>query len=84
MITEYQREILALVREKGEATTQDLVDEFGCRTPYQPRKYVGMAVSRMVKSGLLTRIKPGVFKIGPGKKSKHSNIAEGQTELFEI
>lgn len=84
MITEYQREILALVREKGTATTQDLVDEFGCRTPYAPRKYVGMATGRMVAKNLLIRVKPGVFTLGKGRKNNPSTVAEGQTTLFEL
>lgn len=81
MISEYQKEIIAVIRKNGTATTQYLVDKFGCHTPYQPRKYVGMAVSRMVKSGLLKRIKPGVFEIGMGKKSKLSTLDAGQLNL---
>lgn len=35
-----------------------------------------------VNANLLKRVKPGVFEISTGKKSKPSTIAEGQTELF--
>lgn len=38
--------------------------------------------SRMVKSGLLIREKPGVFKVGKGKKTKPATIVENQQTLF--
>ena len=82
-LTPYQTEILAFVSGIGEATSAELVNEFGCRTPYAPNKYVGLALSRMVNAGLLIRVKKGVFTVGPEAKFKPATIAEGQPELFE-
>ena len=44
-------------------------------------KHVGDCLSRMVKSGLLIRVKPGVFITGKGKKSKPPTIDAGQTKI---
>lgn len=82
-LTPYQREILQFVQGKGQATTDDLVERFGGRNPYAPRKYVTLAVGRMVNTNLLKRVKPGVFEVGTGTKSKPSTIPEWQTNLFE-
>ena len=83
-LTTYQKELFTFIKSRGEATSAELVDEFGCRTPYAPNKYVGLALSRMVKNGFLIRVKKGVFKAGTGTKSKPSTIAEGQATLFDI
>jgi hypothetical protein len=34
------------------------------------RKHFSALLSRMVASGLITRIKPGIFKAGPGRPNK--------------
>lgn len=44
-------------------------------------KHVGDCLSRMVKSGLLIRVKPGVFITGNGKKNKPATIDAWQTKL---
>lgn len=45
-------------------------------------KHVGEVLSRMVKQGLLVRIKPGHFQLGKGTKNKPSTIDNNQVNLF--
>lgn len=47
--------------------------------------HVGAVLSRMVKAGLLNRIKPGVFEIGTGKKAKPKEIIKNANQtLLEL
>jgi len=68
----------------GEVTKAQVVEAIGGNYYCHGDKHVGDRLSRMVKSGMLIRVKPGLFKIGSGKKSKLEIVAEGQTKLFEI
>lgn len=45
-------------------------------------KHVGEVLSRMVKSGILIRIKPGFFKLGDGVRKVRNIIAPNQQNLF--
>ena len=84
-MTPEQKEIMAVMQANGgKATKAQLVAALGGNYYCNGDKHVGDRLSRMVKSNLLKRVKPGVFDIGTGKKNKPSTIAEGQTELFEI
>lgn len=68
----------------GTATKAQVVAALGGNYYCHGDKHVGDRLSRMVKSNLLKRIKPGVFEIGSSKKSNPLTIVEGQTQLFEI
>ena len=83
-MTPEQKEIMAFAQKNGgEFTKKQLVDAMGGNYYCHGDKHLGDRLSRMVNARLLERVKPGVFKVGTGKKNKPSNIAEGQTNLFE-
>lgn len=78
-LTENQKTVLNLCHVNGGSVTKKQVCEvirFYCNT----EKHVGDILSRMVKSNLLKRVKPGVFETSSGIKQE-LNI-ENQTELF--
>ena len=84
-MTPDQRDIMNIVNAHGgECTKADIVAKLGGNYYCNGDKHVGDRISRMVKSGLLIRLKPGLYKIGKGKKSNPSTIAEGQTSLFYL
>ena len=66
----------------GEVTKAQVVDAIGGNYYCNGDKHVGDRLSRMVNAGMLIRVKPGLFKIGTGKRSKSEIVAEGQTTLF--
>lgn len=80
-----QKQILEVVREHGQVNLTHLVDEFGHWYYYNEKKHLGALLSNMVKVGLLERIKPGLFKVGPGRKHAVNHALDGdqdQTKLF--
>ena len=82
-MTPEQRTIYEFVRTKGEATKREITaiaDHYYCNG----EKHVGDRLSRMVKAGLLIRVKKGVFKPGLGKKHRPKPVPENQQNLFEI
>lgn len=82
-MTPEQKQIIAIFQANGgEATKTQVVKEIGINYYCNGDKHVGQRLSRMVNAGLLIRVKPGVFKIGKGSKSKPTTIADGQTTLF--
>ena len=82
-MTTEQKQIMAILQANGgEVTKAQVVESIGGNYYCNGDKHVGDRLSRMVKSGMLIRVKPGVFKIGTGKKSKPEIVAEGQTTLF--
>lgn len=81
-LTWKQKKVLSFINEseskqitKKEA--MQLIDDHYCNG----EKHVGETLSRMVKSGLLVRVKKGVFKTGPGKGFMNINI--NQKDLFD-
>ena len=72
-----------VIHQGGSVTKKQVVSAFGRQYYCHGDKHVGDRLSRMVKANLLVRVKPGVFEIGNGKKSKPSTITEGQATLFE-
>ena len=82
-LTEQQRQILKDAQERGGTITKkEIVEMYGRCYFYNGAKHLGDILSRMVKSGLLIREKPGVFKVGKGKKIKPATIVENQSSLF--
>ncbi len=82
-MTPEQKEIMVFViHQGGSVTKKQVVSAFGRQYYCNGEKHVGDRLSRMVKSGLLIRIKPGVFEAGKGKKNKPSNISKEQLSIF--
>lgn len=81
--TPEQKEILNFVRQRGEATKAEICkisDRYFCNGS----KHVGERLSRMVKSGMLIRVKNGVYRLGDGvKKSVVAISDKKQIELFK-
>lgn len=83
-MTPEQKQIIAILQENGgEASNPQVVEAIGGNYYCNGGKRVGDRLSRMVNALMLIRVKPGVFTLGKGKKSKPTTIAEGQTTLFE-
>lgn len=84
-MTHQQKAIIAMCQANGgDLTKKQVVEQYGHEYYANGAFHIGNILSRMVNSGMLIRVKRGVFKLGKGKKSKPSTIAEGQTELFEL
>lgn len=85
-LTDGQREILKLFNNDfdKELKTREIVESVGGRYWRNTgAKYVGERLSRMVKAGILQRVKKGVFKLGNGKKQTiKENINSNQISLF--
>lgn len=82
-MTDNQRKIFDFIRAKGgTAVLSDIVAEFGANYFLHPEKYVGDSLSRMVKAGLLIRVKKGVYAIGTGKKPVVQKPDDNTPKLF--
>lgn len=84
-LTPQQSQILKDAQERGGTITKkEIVEMYGRCYYHNGAKHLGDILSRMVKSGLLIREKPGIFKVGKGKKNKPAAIwqNENQTKLF--
>jgi predicted transcriptional regulator of viral defense system len=84
MLTGHQKTILSAANIRGgKITKQDAVEVLRHVYFVNAEKHVGDVLSRMVASGILKRIKPGVFEVG-GVKKKAGDVAENenQTKLF--
>lgn len=84
-MTHDQRTIYNFIRDNGTATKADIVALEGGQYYCNAEKYIGDRLSRMVKAGMIKRIKPGVFRIGSGKKPAKAVVApvdENQTTIF--
>ena len=82
-LTPQQSQIMKAAQERGGTITKkEILEMYGGHYFCNGAKHVGDILSRMVKSGLLIRERPGVFKIGNGKKSKPAVIIENQITLF--
>lgn len=63
-LTPSQKKVLKLAQDMGgTVVSSTIVEALGGAYFRNPEKYVGDIVSRMVKSGLLIRVKPGVFRL---------------------
>jgi len=75
MISPKMKEILRLFHKDQELTKAVIVQNCGLEYYHNAEKYIGETLSRMVKSGLLERVKPGVFKLGkPEAKNRKSRV----------
>lgn len=81
-LTEKQKKVIDFCRSNGNKITKqeamNLINDHYCNGD----KHVGETLSRMVKAGLLNRIKPGHFELGKGTRSKPITIIENQSSLF--
>ncbi len=80
-LTWKQRKVLTFINESEDnqitlKQAMGIIDTHYCNG----EKHVGNTLSRMVKSGLLERVKPGVFIAGKGMKEIKSS--SNQTNLF--
>lgn len=83
-MTVTQQTIRNYIAEKGIATKSEIVALVGDRYYCNEDKHTGDMLSSMVKAGILERVKPGVFRLGAGKKKAKpgSDVAPNQPELF--
>ena len=82
-MTPDQRKIIDFIYAKGTATKAEIVALDGGQHYCNADKYIGDRLSRMVNAGMLERVKPGVFRIGSGKKSVNDPVNENQTRFFK-
>ncbi|WP_288435344.1 hypothetical protein [uncultured Chryseobacterium sp.] len=75
-----QRVILDWVRNNNEITKSKAIELIGGSYYCNSTKHVGDILSRMVKSGLLHRVKNGLFVIGTRVNS--DPVTENQLRLF--
>jgi len=85
-MTPDQRTIYNFIRANGTATTADIVALEGGQYYCNAEAHIGTRLSRMVNAGMIERVKPGVFRIGNGKKPDKASVVvpvdENQTTLF--
>lgn len=86
-LTPSQKRILQLAKDMGGTITSSvIVEALGGAYFRNPEKYVGDIVSRMVKSGLLIRVKPGAFRLPtadePKKAKSGTMLADDSPTLF--
>jgi len=81
-MTPDQRKIYNFIYAKGTATKAEIVALRSGQYYRNADKYIGDRLSRMVNAGMIERVKPGVFRIGSGKKSGSDPVNENQTKLF--
>lgn len=83
-MTQQQRNILRAAAANGGTITKREVADMSGSYFCNADKHLGAILSRMVKSGLLKRIRPGVFEIGSGKKSVSVTQETKEPTLFEL
>jgi len=86
-LTPSQKKVLQLAQEAGgTVASSTIVEALGRKYYSNPEKHVGDIVSRMVKSGLLIRVKPGVFRLptadDPKKAKPGTMLADDSPTLF--
>lgn len=72
-MTHNQKVIINFLHSHKEATLDEAVKLIGGGIYANKSRYVSLAMSRMVKSGLITRISPGLFKLN-GPQEKQGNL----------
>lgn len=83
-MTPHQRLLVAFAaRNNHQITKEQAVTLLGDNYFHNAEKYVGEILARMVNSGILTRLKPGIFRLEPVQKPK-STITKipSQSSLF--
>lgn len=77
MLTDNQKAIINKAKENdGQITKKEAVELIGGNYYCNAGKHVGYVLTRMIKSGLLERIKIGVYKISSkGKKEQEGEDA---------
>ena len=79
-ITEKQKAVIRFAQENGGEITKKqamtIINDHYCNG----EKHVGEVLSRMVKRGMLTRIKPGLFRVGGLRPSEA--LDPNQSKLF--
>jgi hypothetical protein len=63
-ISAKQREVLAFLRTVEQATLEQIYQAVSFSYYCNYEKHLGSLCSRLVKSGHITRVKPGTFKLG--------------------
>ncbi|MCQ4139206.1 type IV toxin-antitoxin system AbiEi family antitoxin domain-containing protein [Chryseobacterium sp. EO14] len=79
-MTDKQKVIFEFVKDNGSITKKTAIEKIGNNYFLNADKYVGEVLSRMVKSGLLKRVKKGVFTLG--ERVNKNSIPENQLKLF--
>lgn len=80
-MTDKQQIIFDYVKSNGQITKQKAVEFIGKNYYCNADKHVGDVLSRMVKSGLLKRIKPGLFELGD--RTNKAAVPQNQLGLFK-
>lgn len=82
-LTQKQKAILLYIGDT-EKTKSQIVHKFNSWYYFNSSKHIGEILSRMVNTGLLIRIKKGVFKRGKGgdKQVKKRVFSENQLSFF--
>lgn len=79
-LTPHQKTVVKLINESPDKqVTKKSVCEV-IQFYYNTEKHVGEILSRMVKMGMIKRIKPGLFGVGSGMKEIEQ--IKNQTKLF--
>lgn len=65
-----------------EFTKAEIIKGAGLYYYHNGEKHAGDVLSRLVKSGLLIRVRKGVFKLGSLEKKKKEVVNHNQTSLI--
>lgn len=76
-----QIQVFDYVRSNGQITKKKAVELIGKSYYCNADKHVGDVLSRMVKAGLLKRIKPGLFELGD--RTNKNAVPQNQLDLFK-
>ena len=67
----YRKLILDYLERKGEVSLDQIMNDAGDLFYYNnPKKYVGLIISRLIKRGLVIRVKKGVYRLADAKPVK--------------
>jgi|LakMenE01Jun11ns_1017448.scaffolds.fasta_scaffold8545847_2 hypothetical protein len=82
MISDKQKEVLAFLRTVEQADIHQIYRAVSFSYYCNYEKYIGEICSRLVENGHITRVKPGVFKLGGTKKAETEHNNPKQISLF--
>lgn len=80
-LTPKQRAVLEFCQKNGGQITKEQAMQLIDTHYAHGAKHVGDCIGRMIKSGLLIRVKRGVFQAGTGKKNKPANLEDRQIKM---
>lgn len=80
-MTPNQKILFEHTKSNSQMTKVEAVELIGKSYYCNADKHVGDVLSRMVKSGLLKRIKPGLFELGD--RTNKTAIPQNQLDLFK-